>query len=244
MQHPDAGPADEAPRARRPAGSALALIDDWLGPLAGRLILDVGCGRGALAKALTARGTHVVGIDPATDAIEAARVAVPEARFEAGGAEALPYPAASFDAVLLLNSFHHVPHHLMAAALAEAMRVGRGSMLIIEPLAEGPFFEAMRPVEDETAIRHAAQAAIAGFVTQGRATIARDYVFDDVRHFSGVDAFLDKIVAVDPARAAAAGRLRGEVAALMARWGTTEEGGVRLDQPHRAVLLEGVPVAP
>lgn len=244
MRHPYAGPVEEAPRARRPAGSALALIDDWLGPLAGRLFLDVGCGRGALAKALTARGAQVVGIDPAVEAIEAARAAVPEARFDAGGAEALPYPAGHFDAVLLLNSFHHVPQHLMAAALAGTLRVSRGPLLVIEPLAEGPFFEAMRPVEDETVIRHAAQAAIADCVAQGRAIIARDHVFDDVRRFSGVDAFLDKIVAVDPARAEAAQRLRGEVAALMARWGTPEDGGVRLDQPHRAVLLEGVSVSP
>ncbi|MFG1394817.1 class I SAM-dependent methyltransferase [Xanthobacter agilis] len=244
MSFPDAGAADEAARGRRPAGSALALIEDWLGPLAGRLFLDVGCGRGALAKALTARGAQVVGIDPATDAIEAARAAVPEARFDVGGAEALPYPSGSFDAVLLLNSFHHVPQHLMAAALAQALRVGRGPLLVIEPLAEGPFFEAMRPVEDETVIRHAAQAAIADFVAQGRASILRDHVFDDVRRFSGVDAFLDKIVAVDPARAEAARRLRGEVAALMARWGTPEEGGVRLVQPHRAVLLQGVSVSP
>ncbi len=244
MSFPDAGPADETPHVRSPAGSALALIDEWLGPLAGRRFLDVGCGRGALAKTLTTRGAHVIGIDPAIDAIEAARAAVPEARFDAGGAEALPYPTGSFDAVLLLNSFHHVPRQLMTTALAQALRVGRGPLLIVEPLAEGPFFEAMRPVEDETAIRHAAQTAIADFVAQGRAIIVRDHTFDDVRRFSGVDAFIDKLVAVDRARAEAAQSLRGEVAALMARWGTPDQDGVRLDQPHRAVLLESVSVSP
>lgn len=244
MQGPDAGPEGNAPRDRRAAGSALALIDDWFGPLAGRRILDVGCGRGALAQVLASRGAQVAGIDPAAGAIEAARAAVPEARFDVGGAEQLPYPGGSFDGVLLLNSFHHVPQGLMSAALAEAMRVGRGLLLIIEPLAEGPFFEAMRPVEDETGMRHAAQAAIAGFVEEGRAVMVRDHVFDDVRRFSGVDAFLEKIVAVDPARAEAARHLRGEVAALMQRWGTPEEGSVRLDQPHRAVLLQGATAFP
>lgn len=222
----------------RPASTPLGVIETWLGPLAGKRVLDVGCGRGALARALVARGGEVSGIDPSSEAIRMAQEAVPQARFAAAGAERLPYADAHFDAVVLLNSLHHVPLEAMAAALDEALRVSRGPLLIIEPLAEGAFFEAMRPVEDETAIRAAAQEAIARHVAAGAARAARALDFDDVRQFSGVDAFLEKIVAVDPARAAAAARLRDEVAALMVRWGTPVEAGVRLDQPHRAILLE------
>lgn len=226
-----------SPAASRPANTALGVIEAWLGPIAGRSLLDVGCGRGALARALLARGARVSGIDPSAEAIHEARAAVPEAEFVDAGAEALPFADDSFDAAILLNSFHHVPAPLMPGALAEALRVSRGPVLVIEPLAAGAFFEAMRPVEDESVIRAAAQVAIARHVAEGRAVVGRALDYDEVRHFSGVDAFLAKIVAVDPARAEAARRLRPEVAALVARLGVREREGLRLDQPHRAILL-------
>lgn len=221
----------------RPAGGALSLILDWLGPLAGRSLLDVGCGGGGLARALTARGAGVTGVDPLAQAVDAARSAVPEARFQQAGAEALPFAAGSFDGAVFVNSLHHVPVPLMAKALQEALRVSRGPVLVIEPLAGGAFFEAMRPVEDESTIRAAAQAAIAAAAEAGTIVVSRSGEYDDVRRFSGVDAFLAKIVAVDPARAEAAQRVRPEVTALFERWGTRDAEGMRLDQPHRAHLL-------
>lgn len=223
--------------AGRPTATPLGVIEEWLGPLAGRQLLDVGCGRGALARALTERGAQVTGIDPSAAALEDARVALPGATFMEATAEKLPFPSAAFDGVVLLNSLHHVPLDAMEAALAEGARVSRGALLVVEPLAEGPFFEAMRPVEDETAIRHAAQDAIARFVASGAAEKVKSIDFEDERRYPDVDAFLAKIVAVDPARAEAAARLRPEVEALMGKWGTPEAKGLRLNQPHRAVLL-------
>lgn len=237
MLHQDDAPDFGAPMAARPAGSAVAVIEDWLAPIEGRALLDVGCGRGALAKRLAGRGARVCGVDPAAEAVREARRAAPEADFIKASGECLPFTDASFDAVLLVNSFHHVPPAVMAAALDEAGRVSRGPVLVIEPLAEGPFFEAMRPVEDETAVRRAAQEVIARRVAEGRFVLARSHEFDDVRRLSGVDALLARIVEADSSRAEAAARLRADLETLMARWGTPEAEGVRLDQPHRAVLL-------
>lgn len=223
--------------ARRPQGTALGVIEDWLGPLDGQSILDIGCGRGALARALTARGVRVHGIDPGPEAIAAARAAVPEATFTEAGAEALPFADGSFDAAVFLNSLHHVPAALMSAALGEAFRVSRGPVLVVEPLAEGSYFEALRPVEDETAIRARAQEAISACLADGAARAMRRLDYEDVRRVDGVDGFLARAVVVDPARAAAAERHRGTVEALLSRWGVAEAGVIRLEQPHRALLL-------
>ena len=228
---------DQAEAARRPQGTALEVIEDWLGPLAGKSILDIGCGHGALARALTVRGARVHGIDPGAEAIAAARAAVPEASFTEAGAEALPFADASFDAAIFLNSLHHVPGELMADALGAALRVSRGPVLVVEPLAEGSYFEVLRPVEDETAIRALAQEALAACLAGGAARLARRLDYDDVRHVNGVDGFLARAVAVDPARRDAAERHRDSVAALLARWGVAEAEGIRLAQPHRALLL-------
>lgn len=227
----------QAAGAGRVTDTPLAVIETWLAPLAGRRILDVGCGRGALARDLVARGARACGVDPLREAVMAARELVPEATFLEAGAQALPFAANSFDAAILLNSLHHVPPPLMAPALSAVLRVTAGPVLVIEPLAEGPFFEVMRPLEDETAVRHAAQAALARAVGDGHARVLRDYAFDDVRRFADLDGLLARVVGVDPARAAAAKSQRGAVAELMARWGTREGAQMRLDQPHRAVLL-------
>lgn len=221
----------------RPAASTLDLILEWIGPVDGRSILDVGCGDGALARALVRRGARVTGVDPLAEALEAARRRVPEATFVEGGAERLAFPDGAFDSVVFLNSLHHVPEPLMEAALAEALRVSRGPVLVVEPLAEGPFFEAMRPVEDETRIRAAAQAALGAVEGRGVGRLLRGGEYDDVRRFADVDAFLAKVVAVDPSRATLAVEAREEVAALMARHGKAEGADVLLPQPHRAHLL-------
>lgn len=228
---------DQAETARRPQGTALEVIEDWLGPLAGTSILDIGCGHGALARALTARGARVHGIDPGAEAIAAARAAVPEASFTEAGAEALPFADASFDAAIFLNSLHHVPGELMAAALGAALRVSRGPVLVVEPLAEGSYFEVLRPVEDETAIRALAQEALSACLARDAARLVRRLDYDDVRHVAGVDGFLARAVAVDPARRDAAERHRAAVEAQLARWGVAEAEGIRLAQPHRALLL-------
>ncbi len=108
---------------------------------------------------------------------------------------------------------------------------------MVEPLAEGPFFRAMLPVEDETPIRAAAQAAIAAAVEAGAVTRLASGEYDDVRRFADADAFLAMIVAVDPARAATAERERARVVELVAQEGAPTEGGVFLPQPHRFDVL-------
>ena len=120
------------------AGARLAAILD---EIAARDVLDIGCGGGGLARDLAARGHVVAGIDPAPQAVAAAEQLVPEARFVIGGAEALPFADASFDAAIFLNSLHHVPVAQMPTALREALRVLRpgGEVVIVEPLAQGAF---------------------------------------------------------------------------------------------------------
>ncbi len=94
----------------------------------GMRVLDVGCGPGTITVDLAARVApgDVVGIDPAADALDAARAAAAEAgvtnvTFAAGDVYALGYDDASFDLV----HAHQVLQHLAdpVAALREMRRV-------------------------------------------------------------------------------------------------------------------------
>lgn len=220
----------------RREADTLAEIAAALGSIEGRSLLDVGCGHGRLAAALVKRGAEVSAIDPEETAVAAARKAAPEARIEQVGAEALPFGEASFDGVIALNSLHHVPGQHLAATLAGMARVARpgAPILVIEPLAEGSFFEAMRPIEDETEIRAAAQAAIGEACAPGGPLrlVAVDE-FERVERFRSVDEFIERVVSVDPARRAAVPAARPAVEELFGRLAEPSASGLSLRQPLR-----------
>ncbi|MEL7012077.1 MAG: bifunctional 2-polyprenyl-6-hydroxyphenol methylase/3-demethylubiquinol 3-O-methyltransferase UbiG [Pseudomonadota bacterium] len=81
---------------------------DW----AGKRVLDLGCAGGFMAEALAEKGATVTGIDPAAQAIEAARVHAAKTgydiTYDVGVGESLPYEDASFDAVVCVDVLEHV----------------------------------------------------------------------------------------------------------------------------------------
>jgi SAM-dependent methyltransferase len=86
-------------------------------------LLDVATGPGYVAAAAAQRGATVVGIDFAGAMLAEARRRAPSVRFEAGDAEALAFPGAAFDAVVISFGLLHMGRP--DQALAEARRVLR-----------------------------------------------------------------------------------------------------------------------
>jgi len=220
--------------------SPFALIRSAVSQLHGLRILDIGCGAGGLARQLAAEGALVSGIDPYSQAVAKARTTVPEARFEVATAEALPFEDHTFDLAVMVNALHHVPIALMGAALLEARRVLRenGTLVIIEPLASGNFFDAMRRIEDETEIRRQAQLALAFAQPLFRTHRMLDYVRRET--YETAEQFIARIVAVDPARQSAVDADRDAVLAEVHRVAIkTEDGSLTFDQPIKADIFSG-----
>lgn len=217
---------------------ALTLIRETFAPLDGKPILDIGCGTGALARALTEAGAVVTGLDPGPEALAKARSLVPAARFEEGSAEALPFDDGQFEGVVMMNSLHHVPSP--ARALTEAARVlkpGR-RLVVVEPSASGTFFDALRPIEDETEIRALAQAAIAQAMSAGALICERDLTLDRSETFADIEAFFTRVTAVDPARSEAIRARRDIIEAAFATAARRDgDGRSTLVQPLRIHVL-------
>ncbi|MFI5045009.1 MAG: methyltransferase domain-containing protein, partial [Acidimicrobiales bacterium] len=103
---------------------ALELVGDT--DLAGRQVLDVGCGRGGTVSLLAERfGAVATGVDLSPEAIAFCRNSHHHAgtRFEVGDAEHLPFDDDSFEVVTNLESSHTYPD--MRAFLGEVTRVLR-----------------------------------------------------------------------------------------------------------------------
>ncbi|MFQ5783429.1 MAG: class I SAM-dependent methyltransferase [Alphaproteobacteria bacterium] len=140
-------------------------VIDRLVALSGLDLVDVGCGAGALTRALAQRGARVLGIEP--DPGQAARFRAGDetagVSFAESGGETLPLADSSVDGVFFAHSLHHVPIALMNTALDEALRVLRsetGFLYVIEPVMAGSYGELVRSFNDESEVQRQAREAL------------------------------------------------------------------------------------
>ncbi len=210
--------------------------------LAGSRALDVGCGEGGFTCFLAKSGANATGIDIRTDALqraaERAKADGVNVAWQTARAEELPFADASYDIVFFTNSLHHVAPDRMNTAIAEAARVlaPGGALYVMEPVAEGPYFEAMRPVNDEREARGHALAAVRSAATSGLAA-DDELIFLSHRRFDSYDDYV--------ARQTERSEKRGRILADLGHDGRThfeslarhEDGALLFDQMTRICLL-------
>jgi ubiquinone/menaquinone biosynthesis C-methylase UbiE len=100
--------------------SITALLDA-AGVHHGTRVLDVATGPGYVAGAAAARGAEACGIDFSAVQVSMGRQRYPGVQFEQSDADALPFPVASFDAVVSAFGMPHFPDP--EAVVREAYRV-------------------------------------------------------------------------------------------------------------------------
>lgn len=98
----------------------LQLIDRWIGGLAGKVVIDAGCGGGLLSVPLAQQGARVIGCDLSPRSVRTARDQRAGGAWLAADITRMPVATGCADVVLLADVLEHIPQPL--AALREAHR--------------------------------------------------------------------------------------------------------------------------
>jgi SAM-dependent methyltransferase len=117
------------------------LFADFAGVSAGRRVLDVGAGTGALTAELLARGASVAAADPSPEFVAVLRERFPDVDVHEAPAESLPWGEGEFDlalAQLVVAFVSDAP-----AAVAEMARVARRVAVCMWGIAEVDMFRAI-----------------------------------------------------------------------------------------------------
>ncbi len=213
--------------------------------IAGRLLaldgataVDIGCGEGRFTRFLAKAGASVTGIDINQTALDTAEARAREEglaiAWKKASAVSLPFESASLDIVVFSNSLHHVAPENMAQALEDAARVLKpgGILYIMEPIAEGAYFEATRMVNDERAVRAKALEAIEALPGRGF-TLVESIIYRTRKDYDSFEAYRAEQSARGPKREAL---FREQGAAIRERFESharKEDGRLCFDQFFR-----------
>lgn len=139
----------------------------------GARVLELGCGDAWTTRGLVERLDAAEVIAAEVDRLQYDKNLsiddLPRVRFVLGAAEDIDAPDASFDAVFMFKSLHHVSEAMMDQALAEVHRVLKpgGRALFSEPVYWGEFNTVLSLIHDEQRVRQAAFDALCRAVDTG-----------------------------------------------------------------------------
>jgi ubiquinone/menaquinone biosynthesis C-methylase UbiE len=219
------------------------ILSTWMP--AGRIrVLELGCGRAELTRALAQRYPDArltaLEVDRTQHALNVEAPALPNVEFGFGGADDIPAPGGCFDLVVMAKSLHHVPPERMERALKEIARVLRagGLAYFSEPVYAGEFNDLMSIFHDEKAVREAAFAALERAVADGSFELVAEEFHVALRRFADFEDFERRMIGVthtlhrlDAAQMAA---VRERFARSMNRDGATFHQPMRVDVLRKA----------
>ncbi|MDH5187904.1 MAG: class I SAM-dependent methyltransferase [Rhodospirillaceae bacterium] len=209
--------------------------------LAGKRVVDIGCGDGSLVRLMARHGAKSFGVDNNPAQLEKARLekTLGGEIFHQGIAEKLPFDDACMDVTVFFNSLHHIAGEQMQTALSEAHRVLKpgGLLYVSEPLAHGPHFDLMAPVHDETEVRANAKSALDKAPSLGFEKI--DEIFHThIVSLADFAAFRERMIRINPDRVDEFAKLESKLKGLFDSLGVRTEKSVEFAQPMRVEIFK------
>jgi SAM-dependent methyltransferase len=241
------------------AGAVSAVLDEAEARTAGRTLLDVGTGSGAVAAAAVPRGWAAAGVDAEPSMLETARRLSPGIPFRRGTLPDLTEPDAGADAVTANFVLNHVPDARRAAA--ELGRVARPEGVVVVTIWHG-VSSPLRPMWDllldEVGLERPPDktlppeldfgrddAGVAAMLRDGgledlRArTVSWDFAFTAAELWAGVEGGVATVGDIYRRQDAATRRRMADAFERITADAAGSDGRVRV--PHAAVLASGRP---
>jgi SAM-dependent methyltransferase len=179
-------------------------------PAGAARILDVACGPGIITAALAPRAREVVAFDLTPEMLTKARqrcagAGLSNVRFREGSASALPFPDASFDAVVTRLSIHHfqAPQGPMAE-MARVLEPG-GTLVLADVVSsevpeESTLHNAIEILRDPSHVRMLPASELAALIEGAGLTITHRDTWDEAREFEEWARIVDDPQRVGPVR--------------------------------------------
>lgn len=203
-------------------------------------ILDLGCGDGSLCRFLAKQQAEVIGVDSEMSTIEKAESfpKVSTELFLHARAEDLPFEKEKFDIVLIFNSFHHFEFKFHPNIFREIFRILKtgGELLVLEPLAEGSFFDLVKIVDDETEVRFLAYKSIQLANQFGFQEHLERFFLNPIK-YKDFKSFVDHLALVDPNRQKAIDKQKHNLEENFYKLAKHQDDIYYFEQPTRANLF-------
>jgi len=168
-----------------------------------KIVLDVGCGNGWFSYWASDNGSQVDAIDPSEGQISEAKKKNfnNKINFMKAGAENINGLTNVYDLIFFFNSLHHIPINLMEKSIEHCKNKisNSGSILIIEPIAEGNFHDFVKNIDDETKVRNEAYKAINN-CNKYNLKIIKELIYNEVKTFNNGDDCINFLSKVDANR--------------------------------------------
>ena len=168
-----------------------------------KIVLDVGCGNGWFSYWASDNGSQVDAIDPSEGQISEAKKKNfnNKINFMKAGAENINGLTNVYDLIFFFNSLHHIPINLMEKSIEHCKNKisNSGSILIIEPIAEGNFHDFVKNIDDETKVRNEAYKAINN-CNKYNLKIVKELIYNEVKTFNNGDDCINFLSKVDANR--------------------------------------------